>query len=222
MPVTRICGFRRLLDECRRELVDGAALVGAHRAGFVDRLADDVDDASERLVADRNSDRLAGVDDVLSANQTLGGVHRDGAHGVFTEVLRHFQDETLAIVDGLERVQDLRQLAGELHVDDGADDLRDLAGGGLRQHRLHRRRGGRLLRSGLDGRGLHSRRGGFGLHGHRLGRSLTATGLAAAFATGFAAAGLAAFSTGFAAFAAGLAAFAAAAGVFVVGALAIV
>ena len=35
----------------------------------------------------------------------------------------------LPLVRGLEGVQDLRQMTVELHVDDGADDLRDLAGG---------------------------------------------------------------------------------------------
>ena len=53
---------------------------GLDRAGLVDRLADDVDDAAERAVADRHRDRRAGVGDFLAAHQTFGGVHRDGAH----------------------------------------------------------------------------------------------------------------------------------------------
>ena len=95
------------------------------RAGLVDRLADDVHDAAERLVADRHRDRLAGVGDFLAAHQALGGVHGDGAHGVLAEMLRHLEHQPLAVVLRLERVQDRRQVAFELHVDDGADDLGD-------------------------------------------------------------------------------------------------
>ena len=36
--------------------------------------------------------------DLGATNETFGGVHGDGAHGVFAEMLRHFQDQPLAIV----------------------------------------------------------------------------------------------------------------------------
>ena len=42
-------------------------------------------------------------------------------------MLRHFQHETVAVVVGLQRVQDFRQMAVELHVHHGAHDLRDAA-----------------------------------------------------------------------------------------------
>ena len=48
----------RLVGVGRRILMDGALLRGLHRSGFVDRIADDVDDAAEALVADRHGDRL--------------------------------------------------------------------------------------------------------------------------------------------------------------------
>ena len=93
----------------------------------VNRLADDVDDAAEHARADRNRDRGAGVKDVLTADQAFGRVHGDGAHGVLTEMLRDFENQALAAVLGLKRVQDRWQMILELHVDDGADDLRDLS-----------------------------------------------------------------------------------------------
>ena len=46
----------------------------------------------------------------------------------FAEMLRDFQHQAVAAVLGLERVQDRRQVAFELHVDDGADDLGDFSG----------------------------------------------------------------------------------------------
>jgi hypothetical protein len=63
----------------------------------------------------------------LAADEAFGRVHGDGAHGVFAEVLGDFEDEAVAVVVGLQRVQDLRQVAVELHVDDGADDLGNVA-----------------------------------------------------------------------------------------------
>ncbi len=45
------------------------------------------------------------------------------ANGILTEMLGDLEHETLALVLGLERVQNCRQRAVELHVDDGAHDL---------------------------------------------------------------------------------------------------
>ena len=63
-----------------------------------------------------------------AADEAFGRVHRDGADGRLAEVLGDLEDEALAVVVGLERVQDLGQVALELDVDDRADDLGDLAG----------------------------------------------------------------------------------------------
>ena len=79
--------------------MDGAARLHLDRAGFVDRLADDVHDAPERALADRNRDRLAGVDDFLAAHQALGDVHGDAAHRVLAEMLGDFEHEAVAVVD---------------------------------------------------------------------------------------------------------------------------
>ena len=46
--------FGRLLDELRRAAMDRQGLLVADRAALVDRLADDVQDAAERLGADRH------------------------------------------------------------------------------------------------------------------------------------------------------------------------
>ena len=46
-------------------------------------------------------------------------------------MLRHLEHQAVAVVVGLQRVQDRRQVAVELHVDDGADDLGDAAGDAL-------------------------------------------------------------------------------------------
>jgi hypothetical protein len=52
----------------------------------------------------------------------------DRAHGRFAEVLRDLQHQAVALVLGLERVEDRRQVILKFDVDDGADDLGDASG----------------------------------------------------------------------------------------------
>ena len=98
------------------------------RAGFIDRLADHVHDAAERAGADRHHDRAAGVGHLAAAHQTLGGVHRDGAHRGFAEMLGDLEHQTVVAVLGFDRIENRGQMSFELHVDDGADDLGDATG----------------------------------------------------------------------------------------------
>ena len=124
MPVTRISASGRLLGEGRRRLMDGA-LAAPVLIGPASSTGSPItfDDASERLVADRDGDGLAGVGDFLAAHQAFRGVHGDGAHRVLAQMLGDLEHQALALVAGLQRVQDLRQMPVELHVDDGAHDL---------------------------------------------------------------------------------------------------
>ena len=97
----------------------------------VDRIADHVPDPAERLVADRHGDRLAGVDDVDAARETVGRVHRDGADAIVAEVLLHLRDQLAraAVLVGhldRERVVDLGQSGREHGVEHDALDLDDL------------------------------------------------------------------------------------------------
>ena len=105
--------------------MDRADAFGNDRAGFIDRLTDHVHDAAQRAGSNGNEDRRAGVGHFLAADQTLGGVHRDGAHRGFAEMLGDFEHQAIAAVLGFDRVQNGGQMFLELHVDDGADDLRD-------------------------------------------------------------------------------------------------
>ena len=111
--------------------MDRPLLGGLDRASLVHRLADHVHDAAQGLVADGNRDRLAGIDHLLAAHQALGRIHGDGAHRALAEMLGDFEHEPVALIVGLERVQDLRQVLGELHVDHGAHHLAYMALGAL-------------------------------------------------------------------------------------------
>ncbi len=111
--------------------MDLVFLLGTDRAHFVNRLADDVDDAAEGLGADRGADLLAHVGYHLAALEAVGGVHGDSTDRVFAQVLCYFKHQVvLTLVDGRigdpECVVNRRELPGlEFDVDNGADDLRN-------------------------------------------------------------------------------------------------
>ena len=118
----------------RRGTVDRPALLALDRlALLVDRLAEQVEDPAERVLADRDRDRAAGVDHGVAAAQAVGRVHRDRADAVVAEVLLDLErqvDRVAAVALGdldLERRVDLGQLIGEDGVDDDADHLLDPA-----------------------------------------------------------------------------------------------
>ena len=71
---------------------------------------------------------MACIANFLAAHQTFRGIHGDRAHGVFTQVLGHFEHQPVTAVIGFQGVQDFRQFVLELNIDDGAHYLPDLTG----------------------------------------------------------------------------------------------
>ena len=79
-------------------------LVGLDRAAAVDRLADQVEHAAERRLADGHRDRRAGVDALLAADHAVGAAQGDAAHAAAAQVLLHLagQVDLHALVLGLD------------------------------------------------------------------------------------------------------------------------
>ena len=103
-------------------------------AGMDSRLAEHVQHAAERGGTDGHLNRMAQIGDRHAALHAVGRLHRDRAHAVLAEVLLDLADDVqhgataLAVGDDAKRVVDFREVTGlELDVDDGADDLDDLA-----------------------------------------------------------------------------------------------
>ena len=133
-PVSKISVVGLSSANCGRVAVDRPALVGLDRLlDLVDRVAEHVEDAPERSVADRHADRPARIDDLHSPREAVGGVHRDGADAVVAEVLLHFCDQlecrpSLALGDDdPQRGVDLGELVREDRVDYDPLDLDDPA-----------------------------------------------------------------------------------------------
>ena len=119
----------RLIDEGRRSAVDRIATHSLHRALAIDRIPDDVEEASERVGTNRHRDGSVGVEHLHATTQAVGRVHRHRAHPVVAEVLLYLGDDLAAVrafALHLERVVDFRKLAlFERDVEDRADDLDD-------------------------------------------------------------------------------------------------
>src|SRR5437773_1888256 len=127
--------IRGLLFEGRRRAVDRIGLLRVDRGALVHGLADDVQDAAQRLTAYRNRDRAARVLDAHAAREAIGRGHRDRPHLALAQVLRHLEHEPLRVGEDvlhldalhLERVVNPGQLPRlELDVHHGPDDLDDL------------------------------------------------------------------------------------------------
>ena len=120
-------GFRRLVDIFWCRAVDRIFLGRLDRLAFVNRLADDVQDAAKGLRSDRNGDRGTCVGGVRAANQTFGRVHGDGPYRGLAKMLGHLENKALAVIVNLEGVLNGRKVAFERDIDNGADDLTDFA-----------------------------------------------------------------------------------------------
>ena len=81
----------RLLVKRRRRAMDGQPLGRLDRAKLVHRLADHVHHAAQRLFAHRHRDRPAQVERLHAPHHAVRGLHRDGAHAAFAQMLLHFQ-----------------------------------------------------------------------------------------------------------------------------------
>ena len=124
----------RLVFKRGRLAVNRIPLLGVDRTHLVHRLAEHVEHAAERLLADGHADRAAEADRLHAAHHAFGGLHRDGADAAFADVL-------LGLADDVDRLGDVEAFAddadggvdfgdlpfGELAVDGGSGDLDDVA-----------------------------------------------------------------------------------------------
>ena len=83
-------GLGRQVDQLRSVAVDRPVLVGVDRAAAVDRLADQVEHAAQRGLADRHGHRRAGIDALLAADHAVGAAQGDAADAAAAQVLLHF------------------------------------------------------------------------------------------------------------------------------------
>ena len=109
--------------------MDGESLLVTDRTTFVNWLTDDIDNTAKGFGTNRHLNGVASVLDGLATDETFSGVKSDGSHVVATQMLSDFKDETVLSALNLERVEDGRKFALELHIDDGTNNLGNLSRG---------------------------------------------------------------------------------------------
>ena len=121
------------VGELGRFPMDGPPLVaGGNRGTAVHRLAQHVEDPSQRSITHWNRDRRTGVNDLGAPHHTIGARHGDGTHLILSDMLLHLGHDPdgpgAAVILEQQRVIDLRKvLRLEFHIEHRADDLDDLA-----------------------------------------------------------------------------------------------
>ena len=106
--------------------VNGHILFGVYRTLTVDRLADDIEHAAERCLADRHFNGCSRIDRRAAAGQSVGRKQRDASYTVISDVLNSLHDDLMVIEVYLYSIIDIRQLAGgKLDVNNGAYDPSD-------------------------------------------------------------------------------------------------
>jgi len=109
--------------------MDGEELVGVNGALLVDGLTNDVDDSSEGLGTDRHHDGVAGVVDLLASDESFSGVEGNRSHVVASQMLGDFQNQFVLDSLHFKRIENGGQVAFELHIDEGTNDLGNLPHG---------------------------------------------------------------------------------------------
>ena len=101
--------------------------LGTDIALVIDRFAQHIHDATERLIANRNHDRLAGIGHGHAALQALTGPHCDGAHDAVTQLLLHFKRQINLVDD--QRIVNMRDcVARECNIHHSANNLHGTSG----------------------------------------------------------------------------------------------
>jgi hypothetical protein len=116
-----------LFDEGWGVSVNWSVFVGFDGTTFVNGLTNNINNSSKSLGTDWNQDRVTGIQNWLSSNETFSGVESDGSHVVATQVLGDFEDESVGYTLDLKSVKNWGKLTFELHVDDGTNNLRNLS-----------------------------------------------------------------------------------------------
>ena len=128
MPVSKISVLALEILHRRRCAVDGPTLFGDDVAPAVDRVAEKVEHAAQRPLADRDRHRSTGVERFHSPDHAVGRTERHAPHAATAQVLlhfpRHFDVDAFHLLVDFERVINLGQgRFRKLRVERRPDDL---------------------------------------------------------------------------------------------------
>lgn len=107
--------------------MDGSVHGSVDGTSLVNGLSNNVDDSAKSTGAHGHHDGTIGISDFLASNQTLSGVQGDRPYVVSTQMLRHFQHESVLGSFDLQGIENGREVSFELHVNDCTNNLRNLS-----------------------------------------------------------------------------------------------
>ena len=108
---------RALIPEGGGCTVDCPVVLGFHRAGLVNGLAQHVEHSAQRCGTHRHLDAGAGCGYFHILGKALCGGQTDAANDAVAHMLCHFHDTLLAVVVHRQCILDHRQLSRKFHID---------------------------------------------------------------------------------------------------------
>ena len=120
-------GSRTLLGEGWGISVDGHEFVGLNRSIIINRLTNNIDDSTKSTTTNGDGNGLSSVNDILASNKTFGGIQSNSSDVVTTKMLGDLEDESRLNTLNLKGVKNRRKVSFELYIDDGTNNLRNLA-----------------------------------------------------------------------------------------------
>ena len=119
---------RALLLEARRLSVDTPVLLLLQLLTAVDRIAEHVEQSSQRLLSYRNFDTASGSRYFHILMQPFTGSQHNTAHHIITDVLRHFHHAALPVVGHFQCILDVGQITVcKFHINDRTRYLNDFS-----------------------------------------------------------------------------------------------
>ena len=108
--------------------MDREVLVGTDGTTLINGLANHINNATEALLANGHHNGVAHVHDGLATDEAFGGVESNGAHVVTTQMLGDLEHKAVVAFLHLKGIENGRECALELNVDDSTNNLRNLSG----------------------------------------------------------------------------------------------
>ena len=103
--------------------MDWVSDFGFDWASLIDGVSNDVHNPAEGLWPDGDTDRSSGINDFLTSDESLCGVHSNCSDSGVSKMLSDLEDESVFDSLDLECVEDRWDVSVELHVNDGTNDL---------------------------------------------------------------------------------------------------
>lgn len=107
--------------------MDGSELVSVDGTTLIDRFTNNINDSAESFGTDGHQNRGTAVGNGLSTHKTLGRVKSNGSDVVATKMLGNLENESVGDTLNFESVKNWGKLSLKLHVDDGTNNLGNLA-----------------------------------------------------------------------------------------------